>query len=142
MTVIGADHDVVLAGIFENVRQIVVGLASDIYMVVADDVLSDLPMISLHTSGQFDAHVGNPLRSDFDKTEAQFGKFLRYAVVDDGVTGREHRNFEASEAALPFKQLYPVEVSRGSVNTNRQIRFFRRLIKRKEKGMAKTLVVD
>src|SRR5262245_3082911 len=107
MTVIGADHDIVLAGIFENVRQIVVGLASDVNMVVADDVLFDPPMISLHPSGQFDAHVGNPLRTDFDKTEAQFGKFLRYAIVDDGVTGREHRHFEASKAALPFEQLYP-----------------------------------
>src|SRR5215510_6673850 len=111
-------------------------------MVVADDVLSDPPMISLHPSGQFDAHVGNPLRTDFDKTEAQFGKFLRYAIVDDGVTGREHRHFEASKAALPFEQLDPFKVSRGSVNTNWQIRFFRRLIKRKKKLMAETFVVD
>jgi hypothetical protein len=99
-------------------------------------------MISLHTSGQFDAHVRDPLRPDLDKTEPQLGKFLRDAVMDDGVTGRKHRDFEASEAALSFEQLHPIEVSRGSMNTNRQIRRFRRFVKRKEERMAEALVVD
>src|SRR5262245_22712015 len=99
-------------------------------------------MISLHTSGQFDTHVRDPLRADLDKTEPQFGKFLRDAVMDDGVTGREYRDLEASKADLPLEQLQQVEVSGGSMNTNRQIRLFRRLVKRKEKRMAEAFVID
>src|SRR5882724_3443205 len=142
VTIVRADYDIVLSGVFQNIGQIIVGLASDIDAIVADDIPYHAPVVSLKPLGELNDHIGHPLCSDLDKTKPQFGKFLRYAVMDDGVAGRKHRDLEARESALPFEQLPPVEISRGSMNAKRQIRFFRCLVKWEEKWMAEALVVN
>jgi hypothetical protein len=142
MTIVETDNDIVLPVVLENVRQVVVGLARHIDPIIADDVFLTRDIVARKASGELDTHIGNPLSANLDKSIAQLGKSLRDAIVDDRVKGRKHRHFETRKTILPLEQLHPIKVSRGSMNTNRQIRHFRHLVQRKEIGMAEALVVD
>jgi hypothetical protein len=70
MTIVRTDHDVVFAGIFEHVGKIVVRLACDVNMIIADDVSRHYLVFTLEPFCDFNRHIRNPLRTHFDEAEA------------------------------------------------------------------------
>ena len=70
MPVVGADHDIVFAGVFKNVRQVVIGLTGDVDVIIANNIFRAWPLAALKPPGDLNAQVGNPLGAHLDETEA------------------------------------------------------------------------
>ena len=82
MAVVGADDDVVLPGIFEDVGQIVVRLARHVHAVLFDEICQlqgGAPLLAL--SQEVD-RVRHPLGCHLDKAEAQLRKLGRHVAQD------------------------------------------------------------
>ena len=55
MPVVGTDYDIVFAGIFKNVRQVVVGLAGHVDMIIANNVFLASLFAAFEAPGDLDA---------------------------------------------------------------------------------------
>ena len=59
--VVGADHDAIVARVFDDIGQVIVALAGNEYLVFSEWVLGEPFALSLRTPGDFVVHPGYPL---------------------------------------------------------------------------------
>src|ERR1043166_4978918 len=69
VAVLRADHYIVVAGILENIRQVVVGLAGHIDAVFSERVLADRLLSPLQPPRDIVQSIGDPLRAHLDEAE-------------------------------------------------------------------------
>src|SRR5512145_383673 len=105
MTVVGANHEIILAGVAEQIIEIVVGLASDVNAFVLENGVAQFLAAAGMAARQIVDCVRNPLRADFDNADAKFGKALRDAVIDQRMERPDHGKFEFTKAGLIEKKI-------------------------------------
>ena len=121
MAIIGADDEIIFAGISEDVLEVVVGLAGDINPVILQDLRAKLFAAALVSPRQIMDRIRDPLRADFDNRNPQFRKLFRDALDQKGVKCADHSQFEFAEARLVKKKIVRVDTAVGRMNANRQI---------------------
>ena len=131
MAVVGADDDVVVAGVFQHVVQVVVGLAGDEDATVAEKAAGQLDAALLPEAlGEVVEHVGDPLRADLDEADAQSREPLWNAVPDQRMERAHHRELELVEAGLVEEQVVLGEAAGGRVHAQRHVGVAQGLVER------------
>ena len=94
MAVVRADDQVVVAGVLQNLVEIVIGLASHVDAILLQNILRERPAAPGKAARQVMHRVGNPLRADLDDADLELGEALRDAVKDVGMKRADDRQFE------------------------------------------------
>ena len=143
VAVVRADDDVVVAGVFEHVVQVVVGLAGHEDAVVLEEAARQLDAALLPEAlGEVVEHVGDPLRADLDETDAQPREPLRNTVPDDRMERSDHGELELVEAGLVEEEVVLGEAAGGRVHAQWYVGVAQGLVERREVGVAQAPVAD
>src|SRR5687768_8601499 len=140
MAIIGADDEIILAGITEDVVKVIVSLAGDINPLILEDPRAKLFAAALVPSRQIMDRIRNPLRADFDNSDAQIGKLLRDAIDQKRMKCADHRQLEFAEARFIEEKVVRLDTAVGRMNANRQIEFAGHVIQRKKIRITQTPV--
>src|SRR2546426_1967350 len=141
MSVIGADHEMILAGVLEHIRKIVIGLARHINSIFAQNVaLIDRGSATFFTPGKIMDRVRHPLRAYLDERELGARKFVRNVIENDRVKRAYDSKFEFRKTAFVEEKVVHREAAGGRVDTDRQVKTSGFFVERKEISVAQPFV--
>ena len=149
MAIIGAQHDLTITGIGQNIGDVVGDFAGDIHPVFSEQVLRHPPPQPAQAIPQIMADIGHPLSADLDKAPAEIREFAGNILFNQGGEraaaggngeGADHGQFKGGKGGVFGKQVMVGRRSVAGMETDRQVQFGGNLVQRIEIRIADSFV--
>jgi hypothetical protein len=141
VTVVGPDHQTILARVAQNVGQIIRVLAGHPHVIGGERIDRKCSALTPVTVGEIVQNIGHPLRVDLDEAPADLRELFRQLFFDQRMTRADDGQLELGKTRVVGEEVVMEETAVGRMDADRQVEIARHLperikIRRAERAFA------
>src|SRR3970040_1921285 len=121
VTVVGADHQTVLARMAQDVRKVVRILAGYPHVICGERVRRKRPALASIAVGQVVQNIGHPLRADLDKAPTDFRELFWQLLFEQRMTRTDDSQLALGKSGVVGEEIMMEKAAVGRMDADGQV---------------------